>query len=131
MKTCILMSLIIYLVIFPNTNSSRFYNSAQELPQNKYINCSLKAYDFSTKRKVNSIGISETILIGLKGNLYFIFNMKILWRMFFISVVPTTEKLITWYFIFYVPKDPIILHGIPGSEQTIDVLITNTAGNNL
>ena len=78
MKTCILMSLIIYLVIFPNTNSSRFYNSAQELPQNKYINCSLKAYDFSTKRKVNSIGISETILIGLKGNLYFIFNMKIL-----------------------------------------------------
>ena len=131
MKTCILMSLIIYLVIFPNTNSSRFYNSAQELQQNKYINCSLKAYDFSTKRKVNSIGISETILIGLKGNLYFIFNMKILWRMFFISVVPTTEKLITWYFIFYVPKDPIILHGIPGSEQTIDVLITNTAGNNL
>ena len=131
MKTCILMSLIIYLVIFPNTNSSRFYNSAQELPQNKYIHCSLKAYDFSTKRKVNSIGISETILIGLKGNLYFIFNMKILWRMFFISVVPTTEKLITWYFIFYVPKDPIILHGIPGSEQTIDVLITNTAGNNL
>ena len=85
MEKSFFMSLIIYLVIFPNTNSM------QELQDTKYINCSLKAYDFSTKRKVNSIGTSETILIGLKGNSYFIPNMKIL----YIITSTKTEKLIT------------------------------------